>query len=103
MRAGKDVLVHPTQKPVALMKWCLRLRWTPSGTILDPYMGSGTTLVAAQQLGRRAVGIEINEQYCSIAVKRLRQPTFWSLPVESQKLDIEKQAVMKLKNDIGRK
>jgi site-specific DNA-methyltransferase (adenine-specific) len=73
IRAGKEDLVHPTQKPVALMRWCLTLPWTPTGTILDPYMGSGPVLIAAKQLGRRAIGIEIEEKYCEIAVKRLSQ------------------------------
>ena len=64
--------VHPTQKPVTLMKWCLS--FTPNGsTILDPYMGSGTTLRAAKDLGRKAIGIEIEERYCEIAAKRLSQ------------------------------
>lgn len=76
---------HPTQKPVALMAWLLQ-EYTQSGDlILDPFMGSGTTLVAAQQLGRRAIGIEISEDYCRIAVDRLRQPTFFSLPSLSPK------------------
>ena len=73
MRAGTESLTHPTQKPEALMSWVLGLRWTPPGTILDPFMGSGTTLVAAKQLGRKAIGIEIEEKYCEIAVKRLAQ------------------------------
>ena len=63
---------HPTQKPIELMKWCIELSKSP-GTILDPFMGSGTTLVAAKQLNRRAIGIEIEEKYCAIAVNRLRQ------------------------------
>lgn len=74
IRAGDDALVHPTQKPEALMRWCLSLRWTleiPS--VLDPYMGSGTTLRAAKDLGRRAIGIEIEERYCEIAARRLDQ------------------------------
>lgn len=69
---GKERL-HPTQKPVALMTWILE-QWTqPGDLILDPYMGSGTTLVAAQRIGRRAIGIEIEERYCEIAVRRLQQ------------------------------
>jgi DNA modification methylase len=73
LRDSKDNLYHPTQKSTELIKWCLGLKWTPSGTILDPYMGSGTTLVAAKELGRKAIGIEIEEKYCQIAVKRLAQ------------------------------
>ncbi len=64
---------HPTQKPVALWSWVLSLRYTPAGTILDPYMGAGPLLVAAKDLGRKAIGIEICEAYCEIAAKRLAQ------------------------------
>ena len=68
----KEYRVHPTQKPLALMKWCCSL--LPDATsVLDPFMGSGTTLVAAKLLGLRAVGIEINRDYCEAAVERLRQ------------------------------
>lgn len=70
--AARDGRVHPTQKPLALMKWCLGL--VPDAkSVLDPFMGSGTTLVAAKLLGLRAVGIEINADYCAKAVERLRQ------------------------------
>ena len=63
---------HPTQKPIALMRWCLELVKDVK-IVLDPFMGSGTTLVAAKQLHRQAIGIEIEEKYCEIAVKRLGQ------------------------------
>ena len=63
---------HPTQKPIDLMMWCIELLDNPQ-TILDPFMGSGTTLRAAKDLGRKAIGIEIEEKYCEIAVSRLRQ------------------------------
>jgi site-specific DNA-methyltransferase (adenine-specific) len=64
--------MHPTQKPVALMSWCMR-KLEDGATILDPFMGSGTTLVAAKLLNRNAVGIEISKEYCAIAEDRLRQ------------------------------
>lgn len=64
--------MHPTQKPVPLMAWCLSLE-PDAQTILDPFMGSGTTLRAAKDLGRKAIGIEIEEKYCEIAAKRLAQ------------------------------
>jgi len=63
---------HPTQKPVKLMTWCLSF-FPDAQTILDPFMGSGTTLVAAKLLGKRAIGIELEEKYCQIAVERLAQ------------------------------
>jgi site-specific DNA-methyltransferase (adenine-specific) len=67
----RECVDHPTQKPLSLL---LRLLGMYSGDpVLDPFMGSGTTLVAAQQLGRKAIGIEIEERYCEIAVKRLAQ------------------------------
>lgn len=75
MRASENdgPLTHPTQKPVALMKWCLSLRWVREGLVCDPYMGTGSTLKAAKDLNRRAIGIEIEERYCEIAAKRLSQ------------------------------
>lgn len=65
-----EYLGHPTQKPVALMR---RLCRQVDGLILDPFMGSGTTLRAAKDLGRKAIGIEAEERYCEIAAKRMAQ------------------------------
>lgn len=62
---------HPHEKPVDLMSQIIGSH--PAETILDPFMGSGTTLVAAQLEGRKAVGIEIEEKYCAIAAERCRQ------------------------------
>lgn len=71
----KEKRVHHAQKPLALMKWCLGFAPTAK-TICDPYLGSGTTLRAAKDLGLRAIGIEISEAYCEIAANRLRQEVF---------------------------
>jgi len=64
---------HPTPKPVPLMALFIRLHSELGDLILDPFMGSGTTLLAARDLGRKAIGIEIEERYCEIAVRRLAQ------------------------------
>ena len=64
--------IHPTQKPLELMRWCLR-KTEENDLILDPFLGSGTTAVACQELHRRFIGIEISEKYCEIARERLKQ------------------------------
>jgi len=71
--------VHPNQNPLSLVTELLGK--APQGLILDPFMGSGTTLLAAKQLGRRAIGIEIERRYCDIAIERLRQKV---LPLSAQ-------------------
>ena len=63
---------HPTQKPVELMAWCISMAGNPE-TVLDPYMGSGTTGVAAVQMGRSFIGIEREPAYFDIAVRRIKQ------------------------------
>jgi DNA modification methylase len=68
----KDGTSHPTQKPLLLIKWCISF-FPESKTILDPFMGSGTTLRAAKDLNRKAIGIEIEEKYCEIAAQRMCQ------------------------------
>ncbi len=62
---------HPTQKPIALIRELTELFSNPGDIILDPFLGSGTTLLAAQHLGRRGLGIEISEEYCATAAKRV--------------------------------
>ena len=69
-KANLDGKKHPTQKPIQLMKWCLA--FVPKAkTILDPFMGSGTTGVAAVQMGRQFIGIEREPKYFDIACKRI--------------------------------
>lgn len=69
-RKNKEQRVHPTQKPVPLMKWCIEQAGDVK-TILDPFMGSGTTGVAAIQMGRKFIGIEREPKYFEIACKRI--------------------------------
>ena len=72
---GSDVerIGHPCPKPLQWMLWLVGLASRDGETILDPFMGSGTTLRAAKDLGRKAIGIEIEEKYCEIAAKRMAQ------------------------------
>jgi DNA modification methylase len=76
--AMKDGKQHPTQKPEALMVWCLSQFPVEARTVLDPFMGSGTTLVACKRLGRRAIGIEREESYYEIAADRLAQGSLFA-------------------------
>jgi DNA modification methylase len=72
LRKYGEAREHPTQKPQDVILWCLG-HVPEAKTVLDPWMGSGTTLVAAKLLGLRAIGIEANETYCKLAVARLAQ------------------------------
>lgn len=80
---------HPTQKPVDLMEWCINQTPDFCRTVLDPYMGSGSTGVAAVKLGRRFIGIEIEPKYFDIACRRIREAT------KQTDLFIEKPAPLK--------
>ena len=73
----KERRFHPTQKPVPVMAWCLSFL-PDTDVVVDPFMGSGTTLVAASLMGMKAIGIEREEKYCEAAANRLRQGVLWS-------------------------
>lgn len=85
VRQGEENLsrghkLHPTQKPISLMRWIIgQLRLPVSTLIIDPYMGSGTTLRAAKDLGYPAIGFEVEKDYCDIAIERLHQPSLLSI------------------------
>jgi site-specific DNA-methyltransferase (adenine-specific) len=68
-RGGRSL--HPTQKNLELMKWLVRTYSKRNQVVLDPFSGSGTTLLAAQEAGRRAIGVEREERFCEIAAARL--------------------------------
>lgn len=76
---------HPCVKPLASFKKLVEIGSTAGEMILDPFMGAGTTLVAAKELGRRAIGIEIEERYCEIAAKRLSQEMLPIFEAENKK------------------
>jgi len=75
IRKGNDVRVHPTQKPVGVMAWCIQHLPSTAQTILDPFTGSGTTGVACVQLGRQFIGIEKDQTYFDIACRRIDEAT----------------------------
>lgn len=73
VRSDHGRAVHPTQKPTALLHTLIEHACPPGGLVLDPFMGSGSTLVAARDVGRRAIGIERSIDYCKAATERLGQ------------------------------
>ena len=68
---NRERVGHPTQKPLAIMRWCID--FIKGETIIDPFTGSGTTGVACMKLGRKFIGIEIEEKYCAIAKRRIME------------------------------
>ena len=87
LRANKEKRGdHPTQKPVGVIKWCIGQLPEPNQTILDPFMGSGTTGVAAVQMGRKFIGIELESRYFDIACERIENAQ------RQQALDLEPAA-----------
>jgi DNA modification methylase len=73
---------HPAEKPVALLRFLIETTTKPGQIVLDPFAGSGSTLVAAKQIGRRAIGIEAEPIHCATAVRRLAQESLPLIPLE---------------------
>lgn len=97
IRKGHEERFHPTQKPLGVIKWCLTHLPADTYIILDPFMGSGTTGVACAKMGRKFIGIEIEERYFDIACKRIeeayKQPDFFvERPKPAEQSDILKDS-----------
>lgn len=75
--------LHPVDKPVGLLTQIIDVTTPPGGVVLDPFLGGGSTLVAAKKSGRRAIGIDLDERYCEIAVQRLAQGVLRLEPQET--------------------
>lgn len=82
---------HPTQKPIWLFHKLIEASSQLGKTVIDPFMGSGTTLRAAKDLGRKAIGIEIEKKYCDIAISRLQQEV---LPLDGNTRQTESRRTM---------
>ena len=94
-----DKKEHPSQKPVQLMEWCITQSRAPAGaTIFDPYMGTGTTGVAAMRMGRKFVGCEIEQDYFDIACRRIaaaeRQPDMFVRPTMKQEREKQERIAL---------
>ena len=91
---GDPVSFHPAQKPLGLMRLLIERHTSPGDLVLDPYAGSGTTLRAAKDLGRRAIGVEIEERYCETAAGRLAQEViFFTDVAETEQEEVSTWAV----------
>ena len=94
MRSGIPGKVHPTQKPIELMAWCIAMLEDDDATVIDPFMGSGTTAISCIRTGRRFIGIEIDASYfktaCDRIERELDQPAlpFASEPAPAEQLSI---------------
>lgn len=73
IKAGKEIEAHPTCKPIRLMSWLVQLVTPTGGIVLDPFMGSGTTVLAAAPEGYRAIGIELDPRFARLAMRRLQE------------------------------
>jgi site-specific DNA-methyltransferase (adenine-specific) len=81
---GEERTDHPTQKPLEVVQPLILRHSNPNDLILDPYMGSGTTLRAAKNCGRRAIGIELDEHWCEVAARRCDNEGEWAPPTQQQ-------------------
>ena len=91
IRQGNDIRYHPTQKPLGVMKWLIEKYTHEGDTILDPFMGSGTTGVACVQTGRNFIGIEIDPTYFAIAERRIKEAQMQPRLEFTAHSDIERQ------------
>ena len=85
---------HPYPRRLAHVEWLVRWFTEPADTVLDPYLGSGTTLLAAYRQGRAAVGMEVEKKYCAVAVERLEKEMAQLRLPEPQEIPQVKQAVL---------
>lgn len=91
-RVEGQLMLHPAEKPVSLLAYLITKSCPEGGTVLDPFMGSGSTLEAALQVGRKAVGVDIEEKWCKVAAERLQRrhfSFFEQVPVSSSNFSLE--------------
>ena len=91
-RSLRDWKPHPTQKPVKLIRYLLEQYTTEGDLVLDPFIGSGTTAVACQQMKRHFIGIELSTEYAQIATSRLREPKAEDAPTPAESAEDEESS-----------